>query len=392
MKNLFFGLIAVAAAVGGAWVLVTSGSSDVADPGTAETTVAKPPVGEPEEEPRPRASEKGPWPKAVADESEFKFGSMQVGSEKEHEFVIRNEGEADLHLKAGQPTCKCTAFELADKVVPPGEQTTLLVRWVGKFKDDNFQHGGPVFTDDPEHTELRFNVGGIVDAAFELYPEDVWSIGGVSGTAGASIEAMILSRVYDEFSVTEIKSDSPYIQTAIRDASPAVLQGVRGKKGYVIEVHATPDMPPGHLETRVHISTDKDDSPMSVTVRASKSGPVRLLPLPGVAFSENTGGLRLGQFPASQGRKAELMVLADQEGMDGPLELTSIESNPSFVRVEMTPMGAAAEGKGRYKLSVEIPPGIPRGSRDTQNPGTIDMQTNHPSGQVLNLRFVYKAF
>ncbi|MCP4508652.1 MAG: DUF1573 domain-containing protein, partial [Fuerstiella sp.] len=82
----------------------------------------------------PIPSKQGPWPSAVTNVRTFDFGSMAVGDEREHSFVIRNEGDADLHLLAGEPTCKCTAFELSSTTVKPGEEASLLVRWVGKMK------------------------------------------------------------------------------------------------------------------------------------------------------------------------------------------------------------------------------------------------------------------
>src|SRR5579872_2905137 len=56
----------------------------------------------------PPVSKTGPYPKAVIEETEFEFGRMEVGEERSHAFIIRNEGEAPLLLKKGKTTCKCT--------------------------------------------------------------------------------------------------------------------------------------------------------------------------------------------------------------------------------------------------------------------------------------------
>src|SRR5215471_18780121 len=51
---------------------------------------------------------KGPlFPKAVIAETEINFGRMEVGEERAHEFVIRNEGEAPLLIRKGPTTCQC---------------------------------------------------------------------------------------------------------------------------------------------------------------------------------------------------------------------------------------------------------------------------------------------
>ena len=50
----------------------------------------------------PVASKTGPWPKIAFDEATYAFGRMAVNAKNQHTFVIRNEGEADLIMKAGQ--------------------------------------------------------------------------------------------------------------------------------------------------------------------------------------------------------------------------------------------------------------------------------------------------
>jgi hypothetical protein len=62
------------------------------------------------EENYPVPSATGPWPKAVVMGPVFMFGTMRVGDDKSHDFVIKNEGDADLILKTGKTTCKCTRF------------------------------------------------------------------------------------------------------------------------------------------------------------------------------------------------------------------------------------------------------------------------------------------
>src|SRR6185369_10235732 len=56
----------------------------------------------------PPVSKAPPYPKAVMDETEFEFGRMEVGEERSHVFMIRNEGDAPLIIKQGPTTCQCT--------------------------------------------------------------------------------------------------------------------------------------------------------------------------------------------------------------------------------------------------------------------------------------------
>lgn len=391
-------MIAVAAAFGGAAYIFmgddlledsSAAATETSEGDTSSTSAST--ETSPEDE-RPKPSEQGPWPKAIFDETEYSFGSMQVGTEKEHEFIIRNEGDAELKLQAGQPTCKCTAFELSDTVVGPGDQTKLLVRWIGKFKDQNFSHGGPVYTNDPANPEIRFSVGGLVDAAVDLLPEETWHMGGMSGETSLKTDGYIISRVFEDLKVDNIECDSPFIQTTVEKISSDELTEFKAVAGFKVLVTATSDLPPGLLETKLRFKLNRVEELVSVDLRASKPGPIRLLPMPGVTFSEASNGLMMGQFPASEGQKVSLLMLVNAEGMTEDLQLKTVDCNPSFASVSMEPMGSGSGETKRYKLTLEIPPGIPRTNRDASNPGRINIETNHPSGQSLQIRFAFKAF
>ncbi len=347
-----------------------------------EDTKSEPPV----------PSEQGPWPSAVVAETTYEFGSMPIGGELEHAFVIRNEGDADLHLVAGEPTCKCTAFELSTTTVRPGEEGNLLVRWVGKAKDDKFQHGGSVYTNDPTKKELRFSVTGIVDKEFDLFPEKEWMVGSLNAETGGKMQALIASRVFKEFEITAIDCKSPYVSTVVKSATQEILADVKAICGYTIDVTVSPDAPPGLMEESLTLKLDRVEEPIRVTVRARKAGPIQILPTPGVTFDKTVNGLKLGQFPTREGRQAELTLLVDTSEMSEPFTATTIETSPSFITAKLEAGAPLVGERSRYKLVIRIPPGVPRMERDRSSPGVVDIQTNHPSGQAIKLKVSFKTF
>jgi hypothetical protein len=345
-----------------------------------------------ENQPPPVPSRQGPWPSAVAEEKTFDFGTMPVGGENEHAFVIRNDGDADLQLVAGEPTCKCTAFELSETTIKPGEEGTLFVKWAGKAKDDSFQHGGPVYTNDPKRQEIRFVVMGIVDMDFDIFPAQVWSIGNLSTKTGGAMQAVVVSRVYKEFEITDIEYESQYISTAISPAPQHVLDKFQGICGYTIDVELSPEIPPGLMEETLTLKLDRSDTPIDVMLRANMAGPIRILPTPGVTFDRMVNGLKLGQFPTNKGRQVELTLLVDTSDMTEPFAATSVDTSPGFVKAELIAAGQLAGGRSRYKLVVSVPPGVPRTERTRSSPGLVEIQTNHPSGQAIRIKISFKAF
>ena len=105
--------------------LVQPSDADAVPPGDAKKKTR---IYETRDE-RPQPSKNGPHPILVCEGKLFEFGMMELGTERTHVFKIRNEGEADLVMKTGTPTCKCTEFELSKPVLKPGEVCEVLLTW-----------------------------------------------------------------------------------------------------------------------------------------------------------------------------------------------------------------------------------------------------------------------
>ncbi|GAB5441698.1 MAG: DUF1573 domain-containing protein [Fuerstiella sp.] len=395
MKNLILMVVFFAILVGaGFWL--SEGDDAAADGDLNNGAGTATPVVEIDEEERerPQPSETGPWPKVVIEESDYDFGSMLVGAKMDHTFVIKNEGAADLELQAGQATCKCTKFDLSRTRVPPGESAELVVQWVGKFKDMSFEHGGPIYTNDPKSREIAIRVSGIVDEAVEMSPES-WHMEIESGDAGETT-GFVYSRVHRDFQITELTADSEFVQVTAEPLDADTIDQIDTQSGvvtaYKLLVSVSPDAPPGLMNTDVTVQLDCIQDPMKIPLTVQKAGPIKILPPPGTIWSSAKNGLVLGRFSRLKGREASLSLLVDEAGMDGPLEFTSITTDPSYITAEVGEGTTVAEAKRRYPLSIKIPSGLPPVSRDTKNPGTITIETNHPSGQKVLIRLSYTAF
>ncbi len=61
--------------------------------------------------------------------SELDFGTMKAGTERSHDFRIKNSGQAPLELAVLRSTCKCTIGSLEKSVLQPGEETAVKLTW-----------------------------------------------------------------------------------------------------------------------------------------------------------------------------------------------------------------------------------------------------------------------
>ena len=99
-------------------------------------------------------------PRIVVDEPHYDFGTMQRGTSKSHEFVIRNIGNAPLKIWNGGTTCKCTLSKVADESIPPGGSTTVKLEWTAKSDSGPFRQTATILTNDPTQSQVELSVDG----------------------------------------------------------------------------------------------------------------------------------------------------------------------------------------------------------------------------------------
>ncbi|MFM7059112.1 MAG: DUF1573 domain-containing protein [Planctomycetota bacterium] len=341
----------------------------------------------------PVPSPTGPWPIAEAAELVFSFGRMPVRSTNSHSFTIQNTGEADLQLKAGTTTCKCTTFGFgadpknAEKtaVVAPGKSVSLLMNWKsGDVADRAFRHGGEVHTNDPRNPLIKLAVEGAVEIPFEVMPQYFWDFGAVYQEP-AQFAAGLGSRLHDAFQIQSVSSPSGLVQVMIQPMSPEELGRDHFASGYSLNATVSAEIPPGLFQEELEIVTSVQPEPIRITVRARKYGALRIQAIAGTTFNSDTMSLQLGSFKAAEGREARVLLIVDEKDMQEPFKVEVAEADPAFLKVELQPVGMPSGTVHRYILALRIPPGRPVVQKTETNPGRIRLSTNHPSGDGLSL-------
>ena len=394
MKNplVMVGLMAAAGAgiIVAVFVLGNHAPNNLRDTAGLDVSTALTDLGTPGPAPvkpkdRPAVSETGPWPVAVSEKTDFNFGRMSVNSKNEHTFVIRNEGEADLILKEGQPTCKCTTFALESNVLKPGEDTNLVINWkAGDAADREFHHGGDVYTNDPKSPAINFGVNGAIEMPVEILP-NIWNVGKIDVDKTGTLRAEIGSKLTDQFELEAVASPSGKVTVNLSpmSAEEAVQSG--WLKGYRIDVEIATDILPGKFDedVRFNVTGIQDLEFVTAALTARKYGSFILQPLDGAMFLPDGLLLQLGQFPASEGRTAKLLLVVDEKDMTDPFRITEIDADPPFITASLVPLGVPTGTVHRYTLEISIPPGRPRIQKNDANRGHITLHTNHPSGETI---------
>ncbi len=344
------------------------------------------------EKKRPLISDAGPYPVAFVEEPAHTFGTMAISTKNSHRFVIENRGEADLEMQAGETTCKCTTFgfENADEeplqhvVVAPGQQVVLLVNWKsGDNPDRAFRHGGSVYTNDPDHKEIRLTVEGSVEAPWEILPQTLWDLGNMYDKP-ASFEAAIGSKLYSDLQISDFSCRSEYVElTHVPMTVEKLVQG-RFQSGHVLTVNISEKIPSGLFDEELQIITSVSAEPIRVQLKVRKFGAIRVQGMAGTILNPETLTLQLGSFSASEGKTVKLLLIVDEAGMEEPFAITEQNMNPSFLKASLQPLGQTGTVH-RYQLTLECPPGRPTTQRTLSQPGSLRLLTNHPSGDSVSL-------
>ncbi|MCA9033869.1 MAG: DUF1573 domain-containing protein [Planctomycetaceae bacterium] len=355
-------------------------------------SLSGPEADDEKEKPRPKIAGKGPYPKAEVPETLFDFGRQLLHSEPgQHDFTIRNTGEADLELVAGEATCQCTSFDVNKARIAPGEEAIVHIRWKAERRDVTFRHGGPVYTNDPENPEITFNVTGAIDEAVEILPSSQWDVGNVYADRNGKVQTAFASRMVDSFEIESIEADSEFITVETTPMSQEMLARDDWRCGYSLTVTVSNEIPNGSFQGKVSAKLSCSDEKLIIPVTARKQGRIRCLPMPGTFFDPEIMLLKLGVFSASESRSGKILLLVDQEGLEGPLEITNLEASPGFVKATIEPDGDQSGPKRRYILTVEVPAGKPRVKHTMGNLASLRIETNHPKGETIPLDILFST-
>lgn len=356
----------------------------------------------------PKPSETGPHPKVEFAETEFDFGTKRRFSSGSHKFEIRNTGEATLKLKAGETTCQCTVGELGATEVAPGESTTVELKWTIKQPGPGFQHSAKIHTNDPGTPEKTLVIKGFIGVDLTTYPEQRWSLGSLNADGTTEFDGFVFSHISENFEVSNIALESPGLSAEAfpmsedelkalsqqmtqnepdPDGSKAADPAPDIKCGYRIHVTANDKIAVGQFSEAMTIHTTVEEVPeLAVAVSGVRPGPFQFFPLPGTLYRHGGMLIDAGKVPASGGHSAGLLVVC--RGFDGELKFDEVTASPSWLTVSLKPDPGDGSVR-RYRMTLEFPDELPPMVRSINNPATLQIRTNHPHAEVLNLKAAF---
>jgi hypothetical protein len=401
----------------------------------------------------PVPPKEGPFGKLVVlDDLTYNFGTMEQGQSGEHEFHVRNDGAGPLKLVARSASedhsCQCTVGSLGKEVLQPGEETTVKLAWTIKQPVTRFDHWAKIRTDDPQNQEKTFRIRGLVGRRLVFKPEGEVNVGRLSETQPTERVLTVHSEIADAFTFTKIQTTNPAITVTTRPLTAEELKKVtvdpstelardmarmqdlenkakasqqgtakegepaasstsedvlsmdefftktpEAKSGYELKIAVEAKFPVGKVREAVTLHTDIPDTPpLVLTVQGVRAGPVEILGTPGVVWSPEESILRLGRFPASEGKKGRLLVFIKKSEQE--IEVTNIKASPAIVKCELKKdENFKAPGRDKYDLLVEVPAGsAPLAVTGEGGQGLIELELNHPEATKITFTLDFTSF
>jgi len=209
-------------------------------------------------------------PRLICNEPEYYFGTLSNTNDVPHTFVLANEGAAPLAIYRVQSDCGCARVRLKDKIVHPGEQTTVQVRLILKGRAGGQHKRVTIESNDPDHPRLTLSLIGEAVAEVEVKPERIYW-GNLRNDAA---EAKTVNIKFDD--------SAPGHITGAGIMSPAFavdLETNKSGRDYQIRVRPVPPLVFGRFATNIWITTDSSRYPqLTVPMQGRVVGDIYAVP------------------------------------------------------------------------------------------------------------------
>ena len=319
-------------------------------------------------------------PRAVLDEDEFDFGTMEPLERRQHTFTIRNVGDAPLEIEEGTTSCKCTLGEVSDGAIPPGGEGTVTLSWrIGSDKKF-FAHEAEILTNDPENPVLVVRVRGEISMRLVADPAKFALPSVVPGQA-ASSSVVLSSQVWKDFQVRDFKTSLEGLTWDVEPVDPSTTQRLGFACGHRITIHLPDNLPRGYFSHWLRFNVQPEGESPRLREIPIEGKVLRRLAIYGDGI-DSTGTIKLPKV--RQGKGLTKYFVVKVRDPDPILKVSKVTTVPDFLEVQFEP-NSKFKKPGAYRMRLEIPSTAPR-SVHMGDPGQLHVEFDHPRLEDIDLK------
>lgn len=319
----------------------------------------------------------GAAPKMALTSERKEFGDVPKGELLEHDFVVKNTGNADLLITDVKPACGCT-LQKFDKVIKPGAEGKVHLTVDTKNFQGPISKTALIMTNDPTTPQVTVFIMANVKPFVETLPYGFFSLRGVSGEEVTS-ELTLVSED-PKFKPTNVtvtgtitgtgataQDITPFVKATVTQAPEKERLAGKGPNQWKLKLTVSKDAAMGILNGQVRLETGIAKQPdTTINISGSIADAVGVVPTQ-VTF---------GEVDLKAPITKELDVI-NRNTKNTDFQVTAVVSSVPGIKAEVKPQGG---GRVKVVLSVD-PKAVKKGKFD----GDLTINTNDPGKKSLKV-------
>lgn len=306
-----------------------------------------------------------PQPKAVVDKPIFDAERVDVGDVIVHDFMVRNEGDAPLHVTDVRPTCGCTVADY-DKVIAPGETGKVHAELDTTGEQGGISKGITVLTDDPENPHLVLTIKALIKPLIFANPGFARFIQPQLSDPG-TVGQLVYSDSVENLELLSAESPYSFLAASVRPAREDELSEEGTGRQWVVEM--TLDYTKAPIGAIADYVTVKTNHPKQPVLEIPVSGYVRPM-IVATPHDVDFGDIEIPDDGLTT------YIVVKNYGTE-VMEVSDTTSTIPGVTVDVEPVRPGHE----FNLLVTLPPELPKGEFS----GKIELQLDHPRKKTLEI-------
>ena len=298
-------------------------------------------------------------PKLMVPENIMDMGKVAQGEVLNVDFVVVNEGDETLEIKAVRPTCGCTVADF-DREIAPGKTGYI------KAKLDTRDFSGPisksilVMTNDPQDPTRTLVIKTEVHPYVQVLPRALVRFNAVQHEAMEQKITVVADEEEKDFKVTGVKSSVPFLLASVRPVPADQLLAGKSQQQYEITLTMQENPPVGPVNTILEIETNH---PKAKTVPVKVFGVVRAL------LHVTPSQIQFGAVEAKK-QPGRNVIVVNNRSAGVAVTVTGAAVNDPAFNAEVVPI----ENGRRYQVTVTVNPDASAGPRDA----VLTLKTSDP--------------
>ena len=190
-------------------------------------------------------------PELAVEQGTFNFGNIAQGKKVQHNFSIKNSGDAPLLIKQLNAACGCTAAKPSSSTILPGRSAEIQVTFDSGNFSGKVQKSVTMTTNAGKAPSYTFHMEGVVEELLQVTPRQL-SLGPLASGVAKQVTITVTNKGNSSVKLLSVNTNSTSLQikSNIKDAD--LKPGETG----AIELAITARPEAKVLSGYVHITTN----------------------------------------------------------------------------------------------------------------------------------------